>query len=111
MDQFVPTLKPVVASTVPVLKFYRVGGGVSAPRIVSQVNPGKMSKPTRGTTVVRAFVDEKGNVVDVNLFRGFDAEADDKAMEAVRQWRFDPATKDGKPVPVVIAVEINFKLY
>jgi TonB family protein len=36
---------------------------------------------------------------------------DEKAIEAVRQWRFEPAKKDGQPVPVMINVEVNFRLY
>jgi TonB family protein len=36
---------------------------------------------------------------------------DQKAIEAVQQWRFQPATKDGRPVAVQISVEVSFKLY
>jgi protein TonB len=36
---------------------------------------------------------------------------DQKAMEAVSKWRFRPATKDGKPVPVMVNVEVHFRLY
>jgi protein TonB len=36
---------------------------------------------------------------------------DQKAIDAVRQWRFDPAKKDGRPVAVQISVEVSFKLY
>jgi protein TonB len=36
---------------------------------------------------------------------------DEKAIEAVKQYRFKPAIKDGKPVMVNVTVEVNFKLY
>jgi hypothetical protein len=36
---------------------------------------------------------------------------DEKALAAVRQWKFEPALKDGRPVPVQINVEVNFRLY
>jgi TonB family protein len=36
---------------------------------------------------------------------------DEKAIEAVRQWKFDPARKNGQPVAVQINVEVNFRLY
>jgi TonB family protein len=36
---------------------------------------------------------------------------DEKAIEAVKQWRFAPARKDGKPVPVAVDVEVNFRLF
>ena len=91
--------------------FYKVGGGVSAPRVVKQVEPKTPSKKGHGKVVVRAYVDARGNVVNVEILHTFNADADAKAMEAVRQWKFDPATKDGKPVPVVVAVEINFNVY
>jgi TonB family protein len=43
--------------------------------------------------------------------RGLGMGLDQKAVEAVKQWKFDPATKDGKPVAVQINVEVNFRLY
>jgi TonB family protein len=36
---------------------------------------------------------------------------DQKALDAVKQWKFEPAMKDGKPVAVQINVEVNFRLY
>jgi TonB family protein len=36
---------------------------------------------------------------------------DEKAIEAVKNWRFEPAVKDGKPVAVAISVEVDFRLY
>jgi len=36
---------------------------------------------------------------------------DEKAIEAVRTWRFEPAKKDGQPVPVQMNVEVSFRLY
>jgi len=110
MDQFVPTLKPVVASRRTPKKFYTVGGGVSAPRIIRETNPKGFAK-TGGMPAVRAYVDEKGDVVKAEIVRASNPDLDKEAIEAVRQWKFEPAMKDGEPVPVVIAVEVNFKLY
>jgi len=36
---------------------------------------------------------------------------DEKAIEAVRQWKFKPATKDGHPVAVQVNIEVSFRLY
>jgi TonB family protein len=36
---------------------------------------------------------------------------DEKAIEAVKQWRFEPGTKDGQPVPVEVSMEVSFRLY
>ena len=52
-----------------------------------------------------------GKPRDIRVQRGLGMGLDQKAMEAVKQWRFDPATKDGRPVAVQISVEVSFKLY
>ncbi len=36
---------------------------------------------------------------------------DEKAIEAVRRWRFDPSKKDGQPVAVLVDIQVNFRLY
>ena len=48
---------------------------------------------------------------DLKIARPLGLGLDDKALEAVRQWRFSPATKDGEPVAVLINAEVNFHLY
>ena len=48
---------------------------------------------------------------DIKVLRGIGKGLDEKAVEAVTKWKFEPATKDGKPVAVVINVEVNFRLY
>jgi protein TonB len=47
---------------------------------------------------------------DIKITRPLGSGLDEKAVEAVRQWRFKPGTKDGSPVAVRINVEINFNL-
>jgi protein TonB len=47
----------------------------------------------------------------IRIVRGLGSGLDAKAIEAVRQWRFEPAKKDGKPVNVQISVEVAFRLY
>ena len=48
---------------------------------------------------------------DLRVVRGLGFGLDAKALEAVRQWRFQPALKDGRPVNVQISVEVEFHLY
>jgi len=48
---------------------------------------------------------------ELNVERGVGWGLDEKALQAVSQYRFQPATKDGKPVPAKINVEVMFKLY
>ncbi len=52
-----------------------------------------------------------GRVHDLRVYRSLGMGLDEKAAEAVKTWRFEPARKDGQPVPVQINVEVNFRLY
>lgn len=94
---------------------YKVGGGVQAPRAVFTPDP-EYSEEARkakyqGVVVLWLIVGPDGRPRDMRVQRGLGMGLDQKAMEAVKQWKFDPATKDGKPVAVQINVEVNFRLY
>jgi protein TonB len=56
-------------------------------------------------------VDEDGSVRTVKVLKSLNRVLDGKAIGAVKQWRFDPATKNGTPVAVEMAVEVTFHLY
>ena len=51
-----------------------------------------------------------GSVGEVRLLRGLGAGLDQRAIDAVRQWRFSPALRQGTPVDVVVEVAVEFKL-
>ncbi len=94
---------------------YRVGGGVSAPRALYAPDP-EYSEEARkskwqGTVVLWVVVGPDGRAHDIRVQRSLGMGLDEKAVEAVRQWKFDPARKDGQPVAVQINVEVNFRLY
>ncbi len=94
---------------------YRVGGGVSAPRLVYGPDP-EFSEEARkakyqGTVVLWAIVGIDGRVRDIRVFRSLGMGLDEKAIEALRNWRFEPGRKDGVPVAVQVGVEVNFRLY
>ena len=57
------------------------------------------------------IVDPNGTPQQVKVTRKLGMGLDEKAIEAVRKWKFEPAMKDGKPVAVQISVEVNFRLY
>jgi TonB family protein len=57
------------------------------------------------------IVGADGKPRDIRVQRGLGMGLDQKAIEAVKQWKFDPATKDGRAVAVQINVEVSFKLY
>ena len=65
----------------------------------------------QGTVVLWMIVDPNGSPRDVRVTRSLGMGLDQKAIEAVRKWKFEPAMKDGKPVAVQISVEVNFRLY
>jgi protein TonB len=48
---------------------------------------------------------------NVHVLRGLGNGLDDKAVEAVRQYRFTPAMEDGKPVPVSLNIEVDFRIF
>ncbi len=94
---------------------YRVGGGVSAPRAIYQPDP-EYSEEARkakyqGTVILWCVVGPDGRVHEVKVQRSLGLGLDEKAMEAVKTWKFEPAKKDGSPVAVQINVEVNFRLY
>jgi periplasmic protein TonB len=94
---------------------FRVGGGVSAPRVLEDPSPDYSEEARKakyqGTVVLWLIVDSNGRPRDVRVARSLGMGLDQKAIEAVRQWKFQPAMKDGTPVAVQINVEVNFHLY
>lgn len=55
-------------------------------------------------------VDEKGNPTNLRVISGLGMGLNEKALEAVKNWKFEPAMKDGKPVPADIYAEVFFHL-
>jgi TonB family protein len=93
---------------------YRVGGGVSAPRLIHRVDPEYAEKARRaklsGAVVLLLVVDTEGRARNIHVARSLGMGLDEKAIEAVKKWRFTPAMKDGLPVQVRVEVEVNFRL-
>jgi TonB family protein len=89
---------------------YDVGNGVAPPRVTHQVAPEHPTKGFRvsGTVLIGLIVTSKGEPDNVHVVRSLETDVDQSAVDAVKQWRFDPATKEGKPVAVKISVEIRF---
>lgn len=93
---------------------YRIGGGVSAPSVLSKVEP-EYSEEARkakwqGTVVLSLVVDDQGRPQNLKVLRSLGLGLDQKAIEAVEKWRFKPGMKDGKAVPVMATIEVNFRL-
>jgi periplasmic protein TonB len=94
---------------------FKVGGGISAPQAISTPDPEYTEEArnakTQGMCVLWLIVDEQGRPRDIRVVRGLGFGLDARAIEAVKQWRFQPAMKDGRPVNVQISIEVGFRLY
>jgi TonB family protein len=95
---------------------YRVGGGVSAPVPLNSVEAEFSDEARRakyqGICLISLIVDAQGNPQNPRVVQALGMGLDEKALEAVRKYKFKPAMKDGKtPVPVMITVLVNFHLY
>jgi TonB family protein len=93
---------------------YRVGGGVTAPQLVSKIEP-EYSEEARkakyqGTVTLYIQVDASGKAINMRVLHSLGLGLDEKAMEAVKKWKFKPGTKDGKAVTVEAQIEVNFRL-
>lgn len=92
----------------------RVGGGVSAPKLISSTRPQYTEEARRlglqGSVVLFAEVDEEGCVMFPRVVRHLGAGLDEQAVEAVKCWRYAPGKKDGEPVPVEMDIEVKFQL-
>jgi len=94
---------------------FRLGGsGVIAPIIIYRVEP-KYSEEARkaryqGTVVLQAIVRRDGTIDILRVVRSLGFGLDESAMDALKQWRFRPGTKNGEAVDVSLNVEVNFNL-
>ena len=91
---------------------FDLGAGITPPKVVHQVNPkadsGGKGFRISGTVLIGLIVNSRGIPVNVHVVKSIDKEIDQTAVEAVQEWRFDPARRDGKPVAVRVTVEIRF---
>ena len=93
---------------------FRIGGGVSAPTATYKPEP-EYSEEARkakyqGEVWLSVIVDEKGVPQDIKVTRKLGLGLDEKAIEAVRKWRFKPGMKDGKAVAVQATIAVSFHL-
>jgi len=92
------------------------GSGVEIPRILREVKPAytadAMRAKIQGIVELEAVVLPDGSVGDVSVTRSLDRTfgLDNEAIKAVRQWRFAPGTRLGRPVPVLVTIELTFTL-
>ena len=92
-----------------------IGGAVSAPVLIHEVEAEFSDEARRakyqGVVLVSFIVDTQGIPQNPRVERPLGMGLDEKAVEAIRQYKFKPAMKNGKPVAVKMAIEVNFRLY
>jgi periplasmic protein TonB len=94
---------------------FRVGGGVSPPRPIYKPDP-EFSEEARkakyqGVCTLGMVVGVDGRPTNIHVLGSLGMGLDEKAIEAVKNWKFEPGMKDGHPVATMIAVEVDFHLY
>jgi TonB family protein len=94
---------------------FRMGKGVTPPRVIYQTDP-EFSEEARkakyqGTCVLGLIVDANGHPTAIRVLSALGMGLDEKAIESVKNWKFEPGKKDGHDVSVEIAVEVDFHLY
>jgi TonB family protein len=92
-----------------------VGGGVSAPKAIYDPDPDYSEEARhakfQGTVLLWVVVGADGRPRDIRVIRSVGMGLDQKAIEAVTQWKFEPAMLDGHPVAVQVNIEVSFHLY
>lgn len=93
---------------------FAAGGGVSAPQLVYRVEPeytdAARKAKYQGTVRLEVVVDAEGRIRDLRVVRALGLGLDERAADAVRQWKFRPGMKDGQAVAVAASIEVTFRL-
>ena len=106
----IPEGPPPAEPTGPIL----VGGDVKPPEKTYAPQPQytEIARKARiqGVVIVQAIIDKQGNVTNVKVLKGLPMGLEQAAAEAVKKWKFKPATLNGKPVAVYYNLTINYRL-
>jgi periplasmic protein TonB len=93
---------------------FRPGSGIEPPSIRHEVKPDYTEegrrRNIRGDVLMEIVVKRDGTVGDVRVLHGLGYGLDERALEAVKQWTFNPATRKGVPVDVLVEVSMEFRL-
>ena len=102
--------EPDCANVVPL----RVVGGIQPPKVRRRVEPvyppSVREMEVQGVGIFELILNEKGHVCSIRTLRGLHPKIDQAIVEAVRQWTFAPASRNGKPVAVAYVITVNIDL-
>jgi protein TonB len=94
-------------------QIYKVGGNVKPPHALYSPPPEypkkARDKHRQGTVALRIVVGVNGLPSDIAVTRSLSHDFDKAAVDAVKKWKFSPATKDGEPVSAYITIEVSFR--
>jgi protein TonB len=106
-------LQDAAEATEPVGRAVRVGNQIKAPRKTRNVQPVypqiAQSARVQGAVIIEATIDPRGKISDTRVVRSIPL-LDQAAVDAVRQWEYEPTMLNGVPVPVIMTVTVNFSL-
>ena len=98
----------------PASNAVRVGSGVRPPALLSKIEPeyteDARAAKYQGTVLLQIVVDTDGTATDIRVIHSLGFGLDEKAVEAIKRWKFRPGEMGGVPVPVQAQVEVNFRL-
>jgi len=117
--KILPSIQPcpetLSAMTFEGQSVYSAGGAVKAPvatyQPMAEFSEDALRHKYQGICLIGLIVDALGNPQNVRVVRALGMGLDEKALEAVRRYRFKPAMLNGRPVPVRVTIEIDFRLY
>ena len=98
----------------PVSPAFRVGGGVTSPALLYKVEPDYSEEARalrqQGVVVLQMEIGTDGRAYNIRVVTPLGFGLDERAIEAIQQWKFKPGAKGGEPVTVAAAIEVNFRL-
>jgi len=105
---------PLIPQAQAAERVYKVGeDGVAAPRLLKKIDPEYTQEAEdanlEGTIVLSVEVHADGRAYNLRIERGLGMGLDERAIEAIKQWKFQPAMKGDEPVAVSARIEVNFK--
>lgn len=93
---------------------YRIGDQITRPEKIAGVPPIYTEEARKagvtGVVILEAIIDERGDVVNLKVLQGLPKGLDQAALDAVKTWKFKPATLDGQPVKVYYTLTVNFTI-
>ncbi len=106
--------RPPAAQDDDASKVQRPGGDVRAPRLRKEVKPQYSERAKRekieGEVLMECVVKADGTVGDIKIVKSLDPDLDRAAVDAAKQWEFEPGTRNGKPVNVLVTIAMGFTL-